>query len=109
MIVAYNAEATLEKVLTRIPSSFISQIQSVLICDDASSDGTFSVGLQVQKARPDLPIEVLRQPLNLGYGGNQKTGYRWMIDNGLDVVVLLHGDGQYAPEFLPQMVAPITS
>jgi glycosyltransferase involved in cell wall biosynthesis len=32
-----------------------------------------------------------------------------MIDNGLDVVVLLHGDGQYAPEFLPQMVAPITS
>jgi len=109
LIVAYNAEATLEEVLTRIPASFIPQIRSVLICDDASSDSTFSVGLQVQKARPDLPIEVLRQPINLGYGGNQKTGYRWMIDNGLDVVVLLHGDGQYAPEFLPQMVAPITS
>jgi glycosyltransferase involved in cell wall biosynthesis len=30
-----------------------------------------------------------------------------MIDHGLDVVVLLHGDGQYAPEFLPFMVAPI--
>jgi glycosyltransferase involved in cell wall biosynthesis len=109
LIVAYNAETTLENVLTRIPTSFVPQIKALLICDDASSDNTFSIGVQLRKARPDLPIEVIRQPINLGYGGNQKTGYRWMIDNGLDVVVLLHGDGQYAPEFLPQMVAPITS
>ena len=109
LIVAYNAESTLENVLARIPAIFIPQIAALLICDDASSDSTFSVGLQVQEARPDLPIEVIRQPINLGYGGNQKTGYRWMIDHGLDVVVLLHGDGQYAPEFLPQMVAPIMS
>src|SRR5258708_21520222 len=27
--------------------------------------------------------------------------------HGLDIVVLLHGDGQYAPEFLPQMVEPL--
>jgi glycosyltransferase involved in cell wall biosynthesis len=32
-----------------------------------------------------------------------------MIDHGIDVVVLLHGDGQYAPEFLPQMVQPIVN
>ena len=109
LIVAYNAETTLENVLTRIPKSFVPNIKALLICDDASCDNTFSIGVQLRKARPDLPIEVIRQPINLGYGGNQKTGYRWMIDNGLDVVVLLHGDGQYAPEFLPQMVAPITS
>ena len=109
LIVAYNAEATLEEVLLRIPASFVPQISALLICDDASDDGTFSVGLRVQKARPDLPIKVIRQPVNLGYGGNQKTGYQWMINHGLDVVVLLHGDGQYAPEYLPQMVAPITS
>ena len=66
LIVAHNTEATLENVLTRIP-----KIRALLICDDASSDNTFSTGVQLRKARPDLPIEVIRQPINLGYGGNQ--------------------------------------
>jgi glycosyltransferase involved in cell wall biosynthesis len=109
LIVAYNAETTLESVLSRIPTEFISSISVILICDDASQDATFSVGQQVQQVRPDLPITLIRHPVNLGYGGNQKVGYRWMIDNNIDVVVLLHGDGQYAPEYLPKMVEPITT
>ncbi|MGA1388217.1 MAG: glycosyltransferase family 2 protein, partial [Ilumatobacteraceae bacterium] len=84
-----------------------STLHTILVCDDASSDDTYQVGMRVKQSRPDLPLEVIRRPVNLGYGGNQKAGYRWMIDHGLDVVVLLHGDGQYAPEFLPRMVAPI--
>src|SRR5207237_5229015 len=48
-----------------------------------------------------------RHDRNLGYGGNQKAGYRWAIEHDLDIVVLVHGDGQYAPELLPQMVAPL--
>ena len=107
LVVAYEASATLEQVLNRIPQDFRSSISTILVCDDASKDDTFQVGMRVKQARPDLPLEVIRRPVNLGYGGNQKAGYRWMIDNGLDVVVLLHGDGQYAPEFLPQMVKPI--
>ena len=35
---------------------------------------------------------------NQGYGGNQKLGYHYAIDHGHDVVVMLHGDGQYPPE-----------
>jgi glycosyltransferase involved in cell wall biosynthesis len=81
----------------------------ILVCDDASSDDTYQVGMRVKEARPDLPLEVIRRPVNLGYGGNQKAGYRWMIDHEIDLVVLLHGDGQYAPEFLPKMVEPIVS
>ena len=50
---------------------------------------------------------VIRHPENLGYGGNQKNGYQLAIEHGLDIVVLLHGDGQYAPEMLPEMVAPL--
>ena len=107
LVVAYEASATLESVLNRIPSDFRSTLHTILVCDDASSDDTFQVGMRVKQSRPDLPLEVIRRPVNLGYGGNQKAGYRWMIDHGLDVVVLLHGDGQYAPEFLPFMVAPI--
>ena len=49
---------------------------------------------------PDLPLTVIRHEQNLGYGGNQKAGYRLAIEHDLDIVVLLHGDGQYAPELL---------
>jgi glycosyltransferase involved in cell wall biosynthesis len=107
LIVAFEASSTLESVLNRIPQEFLSVLQAILVCDDASSDETFQIAIRVKEARPDLPLQVIRHPINLGYGGNQKVGYRWMIDHGLDVVALLHGDGQYAPEFLAQMVKPI--
>jgi 2-polyprenyl-3-methyl-5-hydroxy-6-metoxy-1,4-benzoquinol methylase len=54
-----------------------------------------------------FPIHVLLNPVNQGYGGNQKIGYRYAIDRGFDSVALLHGDGQYAPECLPDLVRPI--
>ena len=105
LVVAYNAESTLTQVLDRIPSEFANQIHDVIVSDDSSTDGTFEVGV-AYKESSKLSVTVLRQPINLGYGGNQKVGYRLAIDQGLDVIVLLHGDGQYAPEKLPEMVAP---
>jgi glycosyltransferase involved in cell wall biosynthesis len=107
LVVAYNAGTTLAHVLDRIPVDFRSRVTKVLVGDDASQDSTHLVALGYKQLTRDLPIEVMRHPKNLGYGGNQKAGYRWAIDNGLDIVVLLHGDGQYAPELLPEMVAPI--
>ena len=106
LVVAYNAEATLQQVLDRIPASLVPQITTVIVCDDASTDSTHDVILGYQQGS-GLPIEVVKHPENLGYGGNQKFGYAWAIQNNMDFVVLLHGDGQYAPEFLPQMVAPL--
>ena len=78
----------------------------MIICDDASTDLTHEIGLDYQR-QSELPITVIRHPENLGYGGNQKYGYDWAIRNRIDFVVLLHGDGQYAPEFLPQMLQPL--
>lgn len=106
LVVAYNAASTLAKVLDRIPKEFRSQISQVLVSDDHSQDSTYLVGLGYQQLS-ELPITVIRQPYNLGYGGNQKAGYEMAIANGLDIVVLLHGDGQYAPECLPDIVAPL--
>lgn len=108
LIVAYNAESTLAKVLDRIPVDFLKQIDAILVCDDASTDDTHNVGLRYQ-SKSQLPLTIVRHEINLGYGGNQKTGYQWALEKNLDLVVLLHGDGQYAPEYLPQMVAPIVS
>ncbi|NBO68580.1 MAG: glycosyltransferase family 2 protein [Actinobacteria bacterium] len=108
LIVAYNAQETLAKVLDRIPVDFLKQIDAILVCDDASTDDTHNVGLSYQ-SKSQLPLTIVRHEINLGYGGNQKTGYQWALEKNLDLVVLLHGDGQYAPEYLPQMVAPIVS
>jgi glycosyltransferase involved in cell wall biosynthesis len=106
LVVAYNAASTLREVLDRIPARFRKRVSHVLVCDDASQDNTYDIGLEYQ-ARSELPITVIRHPRNLGYGGNQKAGYRWAIENGLDIVVLLHGDGQYAPEVIEDLVAPL--
>jgi len=106
-IVAYNAETTIEKVLSRIPASLHTSNVEVLIIDDFSKDKTFLSGVRFQQRNSAFKITVLRTPENQGYGGNQKLGYRYAIDNGFDIVALVHGDGQYAPEKLPALLAPL--
>ena len=106
LIVAYNAASTLARVLDRIPKEIRSDIEEVIISDDHSDDSTYLVGLGYQQTS-ELPITLIRQPTNLGYGGNQKAGYDLAIEHGLDIVVMLHGDGQYAPESLPDILAPL--
>src|SRR5690348_15607249 len=76
-IVAYNAEATIEKVLRRIPQSLRTSDTEVLIIDDSSSDETFARGVDYQRQHSDFKITVLRTPESQGYGGNQKLGYRY--------------------------------
>ena len=92
--------------LDRIPKEIRPDIEEVIVSDDHSDDSTYLVGLGYQQIS-DLPITLIRQPANLGYGGNQKAGYDLAIEHGLDIVVMLHGDGQYAPESLPDIVAPL--
>jgi glycosyltransferase involved in cell wall biosynthesis len=106
-IVAYNAEATIEKVLNRIPQSLRTNETEVLVIDDSSSDETFARGVGYQQQNAEFKITVLRTPENQGYGGNQKLGYRYAIDNGFDIVALIHGDGKYAPEKLPALLQPV--
>ena len=108
-VVAYNAETTIEKVLSRIPESLHTDDVEVLIIDDSSKDKTFATGLRYQQRSSGLKITVLRTPENQGYGGNQKLGYRYAIDNNFDFVALVHGDGQYAPEKLPDLLGPLAS
>ena len=107
LVVVYNAASTLARVLDRIPRDFVPRIFEVLVCDDHSQDSTYLVGLGYQQLSRELPLNVIRHERNLGYGGIQKAGYRWAIEHGWDVAVLLHGDGQYAPEVLPQLVEPL--
>ena len=105
-IVAYNAERTLQDVLERIPKEVFNYQVEILVIDDSSKDRTFNVGLQYQKEN-NIPLKILYNPKNQGYGGNQKLGYFYAIKNEFDAVVMLHGDGQYAPQELPRLLKPI--
>ena len=96
-IVAYNAERTIANVLSRIPPELRNRNVEVLIIDDSSKDRTFATGLEHEDQISDFRVTMLRNPENQGYGGNQKLGYRYAIENGFDIVSLVHGDGQYAP------------
>jgi len=103
-VVAYNAEAHIRETLERIPEQLLPLLECIYVIDDRSSDATSLVAERLKAEIPNL--RVFRTPYNQGYGGNQKLGYEYAIQQGFDVVVLLHGDGQYAPEVLPRILAP---
>ena len=110
-IVAYHAESTIDAVLNRVPHNLTYDFDvEVLIIDDASTDATFTrADTSRQVGDRVFPVHLLHNPVNLGYGGNQKVGYYYAIANRFDIVALLHGDGQYAPECLPDLVRPIAN
>lgn len=104
-IVAYQAARHLGSVLDRIPARLLNAPDvDILIIDDGSGDDGAKIGAAWAESHAATNVSVLRNPANQGYGGNQKLGYRIAIDAGYDFVILLHGDGQYAPELLPQFI-----
>lgn len=109
VVVAYNAASTLSATLDRIPAEVLPQLAEIIISDDASHDDTFEQARRWGARAAGVRTTVVRHTKNLGYGGNQKAAYRLAIEHGLDIVVLLHGDGQYAPECLPDMLAPFAA
>jgi glycosyltransferase involved in cell wall biosynthesis len=105
-VVAYEAEAHVSELFERIRKAGLEVTHDVLLIDDASKDRTAEVARQLAKGL-DTRVTVLRNPANLGYGGNQKLGYEFAIREGYEAVVLLHGDCQYPPEFIPEMTRAI--
>ncbi len=103
-IPAYNAELLMEKVIRDIPPRTMEILNTVLIVDDGSSDGTADLALRLKEEYPR--IQLLQHPRNRGYGGVQKTAFNWTLDNDGDIAVMLHSDGQYPPEYLMPMLAP---
>ena len=106
-VVAYNAASSLKKTLERIPKEIYDILECIYIIDDFSDDETCRIGKTFRKDKKWEKLKVFRNPKNYGYGGNQKIGYRYAIEQGFDYVVLLHGDGQYAPELLPDIIYPV--
>ncbi len=105
-IPTYNAAKTLPIVLDRIPDSVKKNASEIFVVDDASSDNTYLIGIGYQTMNNLPNLKIYKNEKNKGYGGNQKYAYRYAIDNGFDVVAMLHGDAQYAPEKLDYLLEP---
>ena len=107
LIMAYDVVSTLIAAYERIPAPLKKEAAEIYIMDDASNDNTFWAGMGYKLLHNIPNLNVYRNPRNLGYGGNQKKGLRHAIEKGYDLVVVLHGDVQYAPERIPDLIQPI--
>lgn len=105
-IIAYQAAQTLISAYKRIPATLKRRAKEIYCFDDCSDDNTYYAGLGYKIANNIKNFFLYKNPKNLGYGGNQKKGYRYAIKKGFDIVVMLHGDAQYAPEKIPILLTP---
>ena len=96
---AYNAEKTIVKTYNEVMAQGV--VDLVILVDDASPDNT-------AKVAANLPLtKVFVHERNLGYGGNQKTCYRLALEEGADIVIMVHPDYQYTPRLIPAMASLI--
>jgi len=107
LVVAYNAQSTIVEVLDRIPKEIWERAEEIVVADDASQDRTTEIAERYKKDKKKKNLTVVKHKVNKRYGGNQKWGYNYAIEKGYDIVVLVHGDAQYAPEEIPKLVRPI--
>ena len=96
---AYNAARTLVKTYREVMDQGL--VDKVIIVDDHSHDET------AQMAEHLANVRVHVHPRNLGYGGNQKSCYRLALEEGADIVIMIHPDYQYTPQLIPAMVSMI--
>src|SRR4026209_1863123 len=99
-VVSFNASRLLPRTISRIPPEVYERVEEIYVFDDCSQDNTFDTGVEFRAERGLEKLRIYTNTRNLRYGGNQKRGYLYAMDRGFDVVVLLHGDGQYAPEVM---------
>jgi dTDP-4-dehydrorhamnose reductase len=104
-IPCYNATITLPKVFERIPKEVKEKVEEVFVIDNDSSDSTYLMAIGYREKKSDIKnLKIFKNEKNFGYGGSQKVAYAHAIKSGYDMVVMLHGDAQYAPEKLPIMI-----
>lgn len=80
------------------------EVERIYVIDDCCPDGS---GAHVEKNCADPRVKVLRNPENQGVGGAVMTGYKAAIEDDMDVIVKIDGDGQMDPALIMSFVNPI--
>ena len=101
---AYNAGATIEGVFARIPAQVKERIRRYVVVNDGSTDDTAAA---LERLRLKFPsLVTLNHAKNSGYGAAEKTLLSYAVTEKADVGILLHSDGQYSPEMIPDLLRP---
>ena len=96
---AYNAAKTLQDTHREVMDQGV--VDLVIVVDDGSRDDTVAIA----RTLPNTLVHV--HDKNRGYGGNQKTCYRLALEQGADIVIMVHPDYQYTPLLIPAMASII--
>jgi glycosyltransferase involved in cell wall biosynthesis len=96
---AYNAEKTLRRTHDEVMAQEI--VDQVIVVDDGSKDETVSIA----KTLPHTIVYV--HQVNKGYGANQKSCYKLALEQGGDIIIMVHPDYQYTPKLIPAMASMI--
>jgi len=98
---AYNAALTLRMTYAEVMDHDI--VDLVVLVDDGSRDETLSIA----KTLPNTIVYAHKG--NMGYGANQKSCYRLALEEGGDIIIMVHPDYQYTPQLIPAMAYMIES
>lgn len=97
-ISAFNEEKLIEQTLSDVPD----WVDIIVVVDDCSTDATCEIVDRCAIADPR--IKLIYRDQNEGFGGVTVTGYRYLMNQNVDIVANLNGDGQMdVLELLPMI------
>lgn len=96
---AYNAAKTIRTTFAEVMGQNV--VDLVIIVDDGSQDETVAISASLPNTL------VFTHEKNHGYGANQKSCYKLALEQGADIIVMVHPDYQYTPKLIPAMVSMI--
>lgn len=105
VIPAYQCAKTIKDVFMRISEDVLKKEVHFIVVNDGSEDDTEQIVRSLMNLK--WKITLITHPVNRGYAQAQKTGFKAALDLGADIIAVLHSDGQYAPELLPQLLEPL--
>ncbi len=103
VVPAYNEARHIADVLGSLPK----YIRTIIVVDDASTDGTADRVAAVAAENP--AVVLVRHQRNQGVGGAMVTGFKKALELDAQIVVKFDGDGQMAPDQLPGLLRPLIS
>jgi glycosyltransferase involved in cell wall biosynthesis len=80
------------------------EVEKIYVIDDACPENS---GEFVTKHNKDKRVQVIRHEVNLGVGGAVVTGYKAALEDQMDVVVKVDGDGQMNPALISSIARPV--
>ncbi len=100
IIPAYNEEEIIADVIghVRVTMDQLNRSYEILVIDDGSKDETATRAI-------NTGARVISHPYNLGNGAAVKTGIRQAKGK---ILVMMDGDGQHNPEYIPQLLDKIS-